>query len=301
MQWVGIDKVKKADGTTLEMGDALVSLSTGTILDGSVTTAKLAAGAVTNAKLAPNAVTESVTAAGTFTTASLNASAAIVGTQLAANTITATQIANATITHTQIAAAAAITGSQLSATAAIAGSQLAAAAAIAGTQLAANAAIAGTQLAANAAIAGTQLSATAGITGGQLATGVKGNIIGPFQINYSGLTANKDVITGIPLGFIGSIVKVYGIVVTAGGGADSGTGTLTFTLSASGILQSAGPVTVTLPIAKGDTLYQVTASSAAPTLQNTFVAADTLKISYVNGTTFGSTDTGVIWVYFVTN
>ena len=280
MQWVGIDKVKKADGTTLEMGDALVALSTGTILDGSVT----------NAKLSSTAVTESKTVPGTFTTASLSGSAGIVGSQIANTTITATQIANATITHTQIAAAAAITGSQLSASAAIAGSQLAAAAAIAGTQLAAG-----------ANIAGSQLSATAGITGGQLATGVKGNIIGPFQINYSGLTANKDVITGIPLGFIGSIVKVYGIVVTAGGGADSGTGTLTFTLSASGILQSAGPVTVTLPIAKGDTLYQVTASSAAPTLQNTFVAADTLKISYVNGTTFGSTDTGVIWVYFVTN
>ena len=280
MQWVGIDKVKKADGTTLEMGDALVALSTGTILDGSVT----------NAKLSSTAVTESKTVPGTFTTASLSGSAGIVGSQIANTTITATQIANATITHTQIAAAAAITGSQLSASAAIAGSQLAAAAAIAGTQLAAG-----------ANIAGSQLSATAGITGGQLATGVKGNIIGPFQINYSGLTANKDVITGIPLGFIGSIVKVYGIVVTAGGGADSGTGTLTFTLSASGILQSAGPATVTLPIAKGDTLYQVTASSAAPTLQNTFVAADTLKISYVNGTTFGSTDTGVIWVYFVTN
>ena len=280
MQWVGIDKVKKSDGTTLEMGDALVSLSTGTILDGSVT----------NAKLSSTAVTESKTVPGTFTTASLSGSAGIVGSQIANTTITATQIANATITHTQIAAAAAITGSQLSASAAIAGSQLAAAAAIAGTQLAAG-----------ANIAGSQLSATAGITGGQLATGVKGNIIGPFQINYSGLTANKDVITGIPLGFIGSIVKVYGIVVTAGGGADSGTGTLTFTLSASGILQSAGPATVTLPIAKGDTLYQVTASSAAPTLQNTFVAADTLKISYVNGTTFGSTDTGVIWVYFVTN
>ena len=300
MQWVGIDKVKKADGTTLEMGDALVSLSTGTILDGAVTAAKLAA----------NAITEAHTAAGTFTTASISNSAGITGTQLASTTVTGANIANTTITNGKLAAnavtesktlAGTFTTASLSATAAIAGSQLAAAAAIAGTQLAANAAIAGTQLAANAAIAGSQLSATAGITGGQLATGVKGNIIGPFQINYSGLTANKDVITGIPLGFIGSIVKVYGIVVTAGGGADSGTGTLTFTLSASGILQSAGPATVTLPIAKGDTLYQVTASSAAPTLQNTFVAADTLKISYVNGTTFGSTDTGVIWVYFVTN
>ena len=128
MQWVGIDKVKKADGTTLEMGDALVALSTGTILDGSVT----------NAKLSSTAVTESKTVPGTFTTASLSGSAGIVGSQIANTTITATQIANATITHTQIAAAAAITGSQLSATAAIAGSQLAAAAAIAGTQIAAN-------------------------------------------------------------------------------------------------------------------------------------------------------------------
>ena len=279
MQWVGIDKVKKADGTTLEMGDALVALSTGTILDGSVT----------NAKLSSTAVTESKTVPGTFTTASLSGSAGIVGSQIANTTITATQIANATITHTQIAAAAAITGSQLSASAAIAGSQLAAAAAIAGTQLAAN-----------AAIAGSQLSATAGITGGQLATGVKGNIIGPFQINYGGLTSSKDVITAIPLGFIGSIVKVYGVVVTAAGGSAAGAGTLTFTLSASGILQAAGPVTVTLPLAKTDTLYQVTAQSAAPTLQNTFVAADTIKISYVNSATF-SGDTGVIWVYFVTN
>ena len=37
--------------------------------------------------------------------------------------------------------------------------------------------------------------------------GVKGGQIGPFQINYSGLTATKDVITAIPLGFIGQIVK----------------------------------------------------------------------------------------------
>jgi hypothetical protein len=288
MQWVGIDKVKKADGTTLEMGDALVSLSTGTILDGSVTTAKLAAGAVTNAKLASGAVTESVTAAGTFTTASLNASAAIVGTQLANNTITATQIANATLTHTQLAAAAAITGSQLSATAAITGSQLAAAAAIAGTQLAAN-----------AAIAGSQLSSTAGITGGQLATGVKGNIIGPFPIVQNGLTSTKDVITGIPLGFIGSVVGVYGIY-TAAAGSSLGVGTLSFTLSTAGIVQSAGPATVTLPLSHTATLNTVVAQSAAPTLQNTFVAADTFKISYTQTTAFTS-DTGVLWVYLITN
>ena len=142
--------------------------------------------------------------------------------------------------------------------------------------------------------------AAATLTGDRMAAGVKGNIIGPVQINYSGLTATKDVITGIPLGFIGSIVKIYGIVTIAGSGVDSGAGTLDFILSASGQIQSAGPATVTLPIAKTDTLYQVTAASATPTLQNTFVAADTIKIHYTQSATFG-TDTGVIWVYFVTN
>ena len=130
--------------------------------------------------------------------------------------------------------------------------------------------------------------------------GVKGGQIGPFQINYSGLTATKDVITAIPLGFIGQIVKVYGVVVVAGSGVDSGAGALDFVLSTAGQVQAANAATITLPIAKTDTLYQVTAASAVPALQNTFVAADTLKIHYTQSATFG-TDTGVIWVYLVTN
>jgi len=172
MQWIGIDTVKNADGTTSKMSTLLTNLSTGTILDG----------AVTNAKLSSTAVTESKTVAGTFTTASLNAAAGILGSQLSATagivgaqlantTVTAAKIANATITTTQISATAAITGSQLAAAAAIAGTQLAANAAIAGTQLASNAAIAGTQLAASANIAGTQLSSSAAIAGTQLGVG----------------------------------------------------------------------------------------------------------------------------------
>jgi len=217
---------------------------------------------------------------------------------LAAGAVTNAKLASTAVTES-VTVAKTFTHASLSDTAAIVGSQLSATANIAGSQLASNAAIAGSQLASNAAITGSQLSASAGITGGQLAAGVKGNVIGPYEIKYSGLTASKDVISGIPFGFIGSIVKVYGIVSTAAGGS-SGVGTLTFTLSTAGILQSAGPAAVTLAIANTDTLYQVTTQSAAPTLQNTFVASDSFKISYAQTTTFGS-DTGVIRVYLVTN
>jgi len=238
----------------------------------------------------------------------LSASAGIVGSQIASATITAANIAPGTVVATDIAAGT-ITNDKLAANAVTeavttAGTfttaSIAANAAIVGTQLASNAAIAGSQLASNAAIAGSQLAASAGITGGQLATGVKGNIIGPYPIVYGGLTATKDVITTIPLGFIGSIVKVYGIVTTAAGGSTAGAGTLDFNLSTAGQVQSTGPATVTLTIANTNTLNQVISQSAAPTLQNTFIATDTFKIHYTQGTTF-SGDTGVIWVYLVTN
>jgi hypothetical protein len=148
-------------------------------------------------------------------------------------------------------------------------------------------------------ITGEMIAAAAGITGGQLAAGVKGNQIGPFPIIQSGLTASKDVITPIPLGFIGSIVGVYAIY-TAAAGTSSGVGTLDFILSSSGQVQSTGPATVTLTLSHTAALNSIVNQSAAPTLQNTFVAADTLKIHYTQTTTFAS-DTGVLWVFIVTN
>ena len=148
-------------------------------------------------------------------------------------------------------------------------------------------------------ITGAMISPTAGITGPQLAAGVKGNQIGPFPIVQTGLTSTKDVIASIPLGFIGSIVGVYGIYTVAAG-SSSGVGTLDFVLSGSGQVQSAGPATVTLALSHTATLNTIVNQSAAPTLQNSFVAGDTLKVHYTQTTTFAS-DTGVLWVFVITN
>jgi hypothetical protein len=161
--------------------------------------------------------------------------------------------------------------------------------------------ILGTQLDASANIAGSQLASAAGIVGGQLAAGVKGNQIGPIPIAYSTLVGGShDVISAIPLGFIGSIVGVYGIVVTAAADANSGAGTLDFVLSASGQVEAAGTAPITLPVAHTNTLNQVIAQSGVPAVNNTFVAADTLKIHFTQ-TNAMTSDTGVIWVFIVTN
>jgi hypothetical protein len=120
-----------------------------------------------------------------------------------------------------------------------------------------------------------------------------------FTVKQTGLTASKDVIAAIPLGFTGSIAGVYGIYNTAASGS-SGAGTLDFVLSGSGQVQSAGPATVTLTLSNSATINTVVSQSAAPTLQNSFVPADTLKIHYTQGTTFASC-TGVLEVHVITN
>lgn len=120
-----------------------------------------------------------------------------------------------------------------------------------------------------------------------------------FAFSQSAFTSTKDIVTGIPLGYIGSIVGVYAIYTVACSGS-SGVGTLDFVLSGSGQVQSTGPATVTLTLSHTATVGTVVAQSAAPTLQNTFVAADTLTIHYTQTTTFAS-DTGVISVYVITN
>jgi hypothetical protein len=120
-----------------------------------------------------------------------------------------------------------------------------------------------------------------------------------FTVKQTGLTATKNVIAAIPLGFTGSIVGVYGIYNTAASGS-SGAGTLDLVLSASGQVQSAGPATVTLTLSNSAAINTVVSQSAAPTLQNSFVPADTLIIHYTQGTTFASC-TGVLEVHVITN
>ena len=238
MQWIGIDKVKKADGTTLEMGDALVALSTGTILDG----------AVTNAKLASTAVTESKTVAGTFTTASLNASAGILGSQLdAAAGIVGAQLANTTVTGSKIANST-ITNGKLAANA------VTEAVTTAGTfttaSLSASANIAGTQLASNAAIAGTQLAANAGITGSQLAAGTTHVLTG--SLTYTSTTGN---ITGMTIPAKSLVLDVFAVPTVAFNGT-------TFLIS----LEDSG--------AAGGFLANMTIANSQLTTLNVAVGAD---------------------------
>lgn len=120
-----------------------------------------------------------------------------------------------------------------------------------------------------------------------------------FAFSQAAFTSTKNIVAGIPLGYIGSIVGVYAIYTVASTGS-SGVGTLDFILSAAGQVQSTGPATVTLTLSHTATVGTVVTQSAAPTLQNTFVAADTLTIHYTQTTTFAS-DTGVISVYIITN
>ena len=120
-----------------------------------------------------------------------------------------------------------------------------------------------------------------------------------FAFSQAAFTSTKDIVAGIPLGYIGSIVGVYAIYTVASTGS-LGVGTLDFILSAAGQVQSTGPATVTLTLSHTAAVGTVVTQSAAPTLQNTFVAADTLKIHYTQTTAFTS-DTGVISVYVITN
>ena len=247
MQWVGIDKVKKADGTTLEMGDALVALSTGTILDG----------AVTNAKLASTAVTESKTVAGTFTTASLNASAGILGSQLdAAAGIVGAQLANTTVTGSKIANAT-ITNGKLAATA------VTESVTVAGTfttaSLNASAAIVGTQLAANTitesnitakTITHASLSDTAGVLGSQCGVGVVKTLTG--TLTYASTTGN---ITGMTIPAKSLVLDVFAVPTVAFNGT-------TFLIS----LEDSG--------AAGGFLANMTIANSQLTTLNVAVGAD---------------------------
>jgi hypothetical protein len=119
-----------------------------------------------------------------------------------------------------------------------------------------------------------------------------------YIINQTGLTSTKNVYTLIPLGFAGTIIGVYGIYTTAAGGS-SGAGTIDFLLSTAGQVQSVGPATVTLTLSHTAAVGTVVNQSAAPTLQNTFVATDTLTIHYTQTTTFAS-DTGVFEIHVIT-
>ena len=278
MQWVGIDKVKKADGTTLEMGDALVALSTGTILDGSVT----------NAKLSSTAVTESKTVPGTFTTASLSGSAGIVGSQIANTTITAAQIANATITHTQIAAAAAITGSQLSASAAIAGSQLAAAAAIAGTQIAANTIAEGNITAKT--ITHASLSDTAGVLGSQLGAGTVHSI--RTTVTWNG--AATQAIGTLPAGAV--LLQALAVCTTQfDGSGPSPAVTVGYTAAQTAIIPTC---TLTLNAVTGDTASALGADLYASSAKKVkFYAAQTVVNGYL--TAGGSASAGALDVILI--
>jgi hypothetical protein len=247
MQWVGIDKVKKADGTTLEMGDALVALSTGTILDG----------AVTAAKLATDAITEAHTLAGTFTTASLSATAGILGSQLANTTVTGSKIANSTITNGKLAAnavteavtlAGTFTTASLNASANIAGTQLAAAAAIAGTQIAANT-ITESNITAKT-ITHASLSDTAGVLGSQCGVGVVKTLTG--TLTYASTTGN---ITGMTIPAKSLVLDVFAVPTVAFNGT-------TFLIS----LEDSG--------AAGGFLANMTIANSQLTTLNVAVGAD---------------------------
>ena len=86
---VNIANVVNSDGTQSKFSDMLTALSTGTLLDGSVT----------NAKLSSTAVTESVTVPGTFTNTSLSPTAGILPTQLAAGVV---KVLSGTVAYTDV-------------------------------------------------------------------------------------------------------------------------------------------------------------------------------------------------------
>ena len=289
MQWVGIDKVKKADGTTLEMGDALVALSTGTILDG----------AVTNAKLASTAVTESVTVPGTFTTASLSATAGILGTQLANTTVTGSKITNSTITNGKLAAnavtesvtaAGTFTTASLNASANIAGTQLAAAAAIAGTQIAANT-IAESNITAKT-ITHASLSDTAGVLGSQLGAGTVHSI--RTTVTWNG--AATQAIGTLPAGAV--LLQALAVCTTAfDGTGPSPAVTVGYTAAQTAIIPTC---TLTLNAVTGETASALGADLYASSAKKVkFYAAQTVVNGYLTaggGASAGALDVILIYV-----
>ena len=120
-----------------------------------------------------------------------------------------------------------------------------------------------------------------------------------FSFPISALHTTGDLLAAVPLGFTGTITDAYAVCETVASTSEtSATATVTF-----GIGSSSSVTGLELDMtASSVVLGAVTSSTKTTVGANTFVPANTLYISVVQGNTrFSASDTGRIGIYVVTN
>ena len=117
----------------------------------------------------------------------------------------------------------------------------------------------------------------------------------PIRIPLSLLAGAGDKVTGIPIPTTGTLVGMHAVCDVVDNLGTSPIGYLTATNSTGGLIATMTlPVTHALCVAGG-----VLPQSAAPTSNTALTAGQTLKLTWVQTTTFANS-TGSIWVYFDT-